>query len=216
MATFVRDPRASPVSQFGATSTQHLPEPSSTNRSDDLTAPRPGSPGIDLTKNVGADTAWHAVWTRSRYEPRVCDELRGKEIDTFFPTFTKDSRWSDRTKRIAWPLFPGYCFARFASTCLPRVVRCVGVVAVLSNRGRPIPIPAIEIEALQHMVASGLPYDPCSQLVPGSRVRVVNGPLSGVVGRLVRRGTQDLLVLAVELLNSGARVEVSAWDVQPF
>jgi hypothetical protein len=45
---------------------------------------------------------------------------------------------------------------------------------------------------------------------------VVSGPLSGVVGRLVRRGPQDLLILAVNLLNSGASVHVSAWDIEPL
>ena len=216
MGTFVRDVRASSLPDSGVGSEQHHLEPPSNDWLGNLEVAPHGSTGIDQRINPRADTAWHAVWTRSRHEPRVCDELAGKGIDTFFPTFTKESRWSDRKKRIAWPLFPGYCFARFEPAYLPRVVKCVGVVAVLSNGGRPVPIPGIEIEALQQMVASGLPYDPCSQLVPGSRVRVVNGPLSGVVGRLVRKGTQDLLILAVELLNSGARVQVSVWDVQPL
>ena len=169
----------------------------------------------DILSGVAASTAWHAVWTRNRHEPLVCSELAAKGIDAFLPTFTQVSRWSDRKKLIAWPLFPGYCFARFEPALLPKVVRCNGVVSVLSNNGRPVSIPGFEIEALQRMVASGLPYDPCSQLVLGSRVRVVSGPLSGVVGRLDRKGPQDLLILAIELLNSGARVQVSAWDIQP-
>ena len=34
-------------------------------------------------------------------------------IDAFLPTITRWSRWKDRKKKIDWPLFPGYCFARF-------------------------------------------------------------------------------------------------------
>jgi len=176
------------------------------------------APKSDVASAIGAvspSTAWHAVWTRSRHEPLVCSELAARGVDTFLPTVTQTRRWSDRKKRIAWPLFPGYCFARFELALLPRVVRCTGVVAVLSDSAGPVPIPGVEIEALQRMVASALPYDPCSHLVLGSRVRVVNGPLSGVVGRLDRKGPQDLLVLAIELLNSGARVQVSAWDIEP-
>jgi transcription antitermination factor NusG len=172
--------------------------------------------GVDVENDVVAETTWHAVWTRSRHESLVCSDLAAKGIDTFLPTFTQISRWSDRKKRIAWPLFPGYCFARFEPDHLSKVVRSTGVVAVLSNGGRPVPIPGFEIEALQRIVASGLPYDPCSQLIPGSRVRVVSGPLSGVVGRLVRKGVEDQLILAVDLLNSGARIQVSAWDIQPL
>ena len=215
MGALVRNTSASCLSRAGTNSEQHR-----------AAACQEGSGGsgsvevhvvtaLDLERDV-ASTPWHAVWTRSRHEPLVCSELAARSIDTFLPTFTQVSRWSDRKKLIEWPLFPGYCFARFEPALLPKVVRCNGVVAVLSNGGRPVPIPGFEIEALQRMVASGLPYDPCSQLAPGSRVRVVSGPLSGVVGWLVRKGPQDLLILGVELLNGGARVQVSAWDIQPL
>jgi transcription antitermination factor NusG len=170
----------------------------------------------DALDDTAAEAAWHAIWTRSRHESLVCSDLTAKGIHTFLPTFVQISRWSDRTKRIAWPLFPGYCFARFEPVLLSRVVRCTGVVAVLSNGGRPVPIPGFEMDALQRMVASGLPYDPWSQLAPGAWVRVVSGPLAGVIGRLARKGTQDSIILAVELLNSGARVQVSGWDIQPL
>jgi transcription termination/antitermination protein NusG len=177
-----------------------------------------GAAAVDIAdrNDLPDDSTWHAVWTRSRHEPMVCAELAARGVDMFLPTVTRVSTWSDRKKRIASPLFPGYCFARFEPDVLSTVVRCTGVVTVLCNAGVPITIPGFEIEALQRMVASGLAYDPCANLVEGSRVRVINGPLSGVVGRLVRKGTQDLLILAVEILNSGARVQVSTRDIEPL
>jgi transcriptional antiterminator NusG len=170
----------------------------------------PGAPFV----GPALDVPWHAIWTRSRHEPLVRSQLASKGIEVFLPTYTKVSNWSDRKKKIEWPLFPGYCFARFEKDALSRVLRSEGVVTVLSNAGIPIPIPGYEIEALQTIVASGLDYDPCAQLVPGDRVRVTTGPLEGVVGRLVRRGPDRMLILAVELLNSGARVQVSSSDVE--
>ena len=165
---------------------------------------------------VAVNSAWHALWTRSRHEPLVCSELTAKGIETFLPTFMRVSKWSDRTKRISVPLFPGYCFARFAPKALSTVVRSNGVVSILSNAGEPIPILTFEIEALQRTVASGIEMDPCSGLEPGDPVRVLRGPLTGVVGKLVRRGADNVLVLAVEILNSGARVQVSSADVEPI
>jgi hypothetical protein len=44
---------------------------------------------------------------------------------------------------------------------------------------------------------------------------VVHGPLTGVSGRLVRKGGQARLVLAVELIGHAASVEVDAADVKP-
>ena len=58
-------------------------------------------------------TSWYAVWTRSRHEQVVRDQIARKHFDAFLPTITKWSRWKDRKKKVDWPLFPGYCFARF-------------------------------------------------------------------------------------------------------
>jgi transcriptional antiterminator NusG len=141
--------------------------------------------------------SWFAVWTRSRHEHLVCKELAAKQIEAFLPTFTQLSRWKDRTKRIEWPLFPGYCFARFNPSCSLSVAQCTGVVAVLSDGIHPIPVPDPEIEALQRVVHSGLAYDPCPLI------------------KVVRKGPQDHLMLAVDILNSAARVQVSASDTRP-
>ena len=57
--------------------------------------------------------SWFALWTRSRHEQVVREQLDQKHIEAFLPTVTRWSRWKDRKKKIDWPLFPGYCFARF-------------------------------------------------------------------------------------------------------
>jgi transcription antitermination factor NusG len=158
--------------------------------------------------------SWFAVWTRSRHEQLVCKELAAKQIEAFLPTIARVSVWKDRTQRIEWPLFPGYCFAHFNPSRFLSVAQCTGVVAVLSDAQRPIPIPDAEIEALQRLVKSGLPYDPCPLIKIGTMVRVVSGPLCGVTGRLVRKGGDEQLILAVDILNSGARVQVSASHIR--
>jgi transcription antitermination factor NusG len=45
-------------------------------------------------------------------------------------------------------------------------------------------------------------------------VEVVAGPLKGVSGRLVRKGSQARLVLAVNLIGQAVSVEVDAADVK--
>jgi hypothetical protein len=47
-------------------------------------------------------------------------------------------------------------------------------------------------------------------------VEVMHGPLRGVVGRLVRKGSHARLVLAVELIGQGVSVEVDAADVRAY
>ena len=159
--------------------------------------------------------SWFALWTRSRHEQAVCGELEALHVDTFLPTIKRVSRWKDRRKVIAWPLFPGYCFARLECGDLTPARRCKGVVTVLSNGGRPVRIPDMEIEALERLMASGLPFEPTPAIAMGTLVEVVSGPLTGVCGRLVDQRRREQLLLTIEVLRAGVRVEVSAWDVRP-
>ena len=122
---------------------------------------------------------WFAIWTRSRHEQVVHDQLVEKRIEVFLPTITKLSRWKDRTKRIKWPLFPGYCFARFEPEERLVVLKCVGVVNIVSFEGKPAPIPDREVESLRLLVVAICRTIPAPLFAEGMTVEVVSGPLSG-------------------------------------
>ena len=74
------------------------------------------------------DPNWYAIWTRSRHEKIVRDQLDKKAVDVFLPTIGKWSRWKDRKKKIDWPLFPGYVFARFIADERVGILKIDGVV----------------------------------------------------------------------------------------
>ena len=160
--------------------------------------------------------AWFALWTRSRHEQVVREQLERKQIETFLPTVARWSRWKDRKKKIDWPLFPGYCFARFDTRQRLLVLKCTGVVNIVSIEGEPAPIPEHEIDGIRQLVESDLAYDPCPLVREGQMVEVVHGPLKGVVGRLVRKGAHARLVLSVDLIGQAVSVEVDAADVRAY
>jgi transcription antitermination factor NusG len=161
--------------------------------------------------------SWYAIWTRSRHEKIVRDQLEKKgDVDVFLPTIGKWSRWKDRKKKIDWPLFPGYCFARFDARQRLPVLKCTGVVNIVSFEGEPAPIPEYEIDGIRQLVESDLAYDPCPLIREGAMVEVVHGPLKGVIGRLVRKGAHARLVLSVDLIGQAVSVEVDAADVRAY
>lgn len=160
--------------------------------------------------------SWFAVWTRSRHEQSVRDQLAMKGIEAYLPTVSRWSRWSDRKKRIDWPLFPGYCFARCVPDVRLRVLNCFGVVTIVSFNGAPAPIPDEQIGAIRQLVASGLEYENYPALREGNVVEVIDGPLAGVVGRFVRKGANTRLVLSVDTINLAVSVEVDGADVRPL
>ena len=160
---------------------------------------------------------WYAIWTRSRHEQVVREQLERKRIDAFLPTIPRWSRWKDRKKKIDWPLFPGYCFARFDPANTLPILKCTGVVNIVSVEGKPASIPEHELDSIRVLVGSDLQYAPCPLIREGMMVEVVHGPLSGVIGRLVRKDAQRArLVLSVDLIGQGVSVEVDAADVKPY
>jgi len=163
-----------------------------------------------------AEAQWYAIWTRSRHEKAVRDQLERKSIEVFLPTIAKWSRWKDRKKKVEWPLFPGYCFARFDAADRLPVLTCDGVVQIVGNEGRPSSIPAHEVEGIRQLVESELSYDPCPLVKEGEMVKVVSGPLKGIVGRLVRKGGHARLMLSVDLIGQAVSVEVDAADVRAY
>ncbi len=163
-----------------------------------------------------AELQWFALWTRSRHEHVVREQLEQKGVESFLPTVTRWSRWKDRKKKIDWPLFPGYCFARFHPRERLPVLKCMGVVNIISFGGEPAPIPEHEIYGIHQLVESDLAYDPCPLIHEGMMVEVVHGPLKGVIGRLVRKSEKARLVLAVDLIGQAVSVEVDAADVRAY
>jgi transcription antitermination factor NusG len=161
-------------------------------------------------------TAWYAIWTRSRHEQIVRDQLERKGYQAFLPTIPRWSRWKDRKKKIDWPLFPGYCFARFDSRERLPVLKCSGVVSIVSFDGEIAVIPDFEIDGIRRVVESDLQFDPCPLIREGMMVEVVHGPLKGVMGRLLRKGARARLMLAVDLIGQAVSVEVDAADVRAY
>ena len=159
--------------------------------------------------------AWYVLRTRSRHEKTVHNQLVEREVQTFLPVVERWSRWKDRRKKIAFPLFPGYCFARFSLVERLRVLNVVGVAGLVGCSGRPEPVPDAEIDAIQQLAATTLQYDPHPFLTEGMDVEVVRGPLAGVRGKLLRKDRITRLVLAVTLIHQAAVVEIHPADVVP-
>jgi len=160
--------------------------------------------------------SWYAIWTRSRHEQVVREQLDKKGIEAFLPTIARWSRWKDRKKKIDWPLFPGYCFARFDPVERLAVLTSPGVVNIVSFNSEIAAIPDPEIESIRLLVSTDLQYDPCPLIREGMMVEVVSGPLKGVIGRLMRKGAHARLILAVDLIGQAVSVEVDAADVREY
>lgn len=162
---------------------------------------------------------WYAIYTRSRHEQKVYQRLKEKDFETFLPLIERWSRRRDRRKKIHLPLFPGYLFVQtdMNGEIYLNILKTDSVVRILCNEGKPAPIPDEQINPIQVLMKNGIAVTPFPYLKEGMRVRVVNGPLIGVEGILIKtKPSKHRLVLSVDLLQESVSVEMDELDVEPI
>lgn len=172
-------------------------------------------PKVDPLAAPGA--RWYAVWVMSNAEFVVEDALRGYGIESFLPTWTEVTQWSDRKKTIHRPLFPGYLFARCDPSENERgprreILRIAGVIEVLPSNLSPAPVDPAEIENLRRMLAADLPFTPC-KYVTGDEVLIDSGPLAGVRGIVQRTKDGTRVIVKIEMLKRAVSVEIDFRDL---
>ncbi len=165
-----------------------------------------------------APTPWFAIYTRSRHEKLVAQQLEGKQIPTFLPLHREVHRWQDRYQQVDMPLFRGYVFAQFERLSPARftVLRTNGVVRIVRFGLEDTPVPAEQIEALRRVLESRALVHSHRYLQVGQRVKVISGALAGVEGILARVKKRDRLVIAVEPIRQAVAVELSGYEVVPI
>ena len=162
---------------------------------------------------------WYVIHTRSSHEVMVEAGLARKGLETFLPRVVVRSLRRDRLKMLEAPLFPGYLFvsADLNDWTHYQIIRTQGVVRILGIKGQCTPVPEYTVTSLRTLVNSGQPVFPWSRLAPGKHVRVVEGPLQGAIGVIMRnkRGKRRLLV-AVELLGRSVCAELAEESVEIY
>ena len=96
------------------------------------------------------------------------------------------------------------------------ILKTESVVRILRNEGRPATIPDEQIDAIKAVMKSGISPTPHPYLKEGMRVRVVNGPLIGIEGILLKtKPNKHRLVISVDLLQESICVEMDDLSVEP-
>jgi transcription antitermination factor NusG len=119
---------------------------------------------------------------------------------------------SGKLRSTERPLFPSYLFLsgdEFDRSNAMATGRLVGAIPIFD-------VPGL-IRDLSHLldaIESGAAIGPSESPRPGSRCRVVSGPLEGKVGTFVREAHRDLLLLYVHILGRVTPVEIESHRVE--
>jgi transcription antitermination factor NusG len=161
---------------------------------------------------------WYCIHTRSRHEEMVFLRLEDKRMHAFLPKLEVWSRRKDRRKKIQKALFPGYLFVHEILDPFHRleILKTPGVVRILGNEKGPVPVPDIQIESIRTILDGKSAVSPFPYLKEGQIVRVVEGPLKGCEGFLLKiKEGREKLIISVDLLQRSVAVEIDGASVEP-
>ena len=155
---------------------------------------------------------WYACRTRARAEKQVGRLLKLRGMESYVPLLEREREWSDRKRRIGFPLFPGYAFVQFDRVNLHCVLSTPGVVTVVRQAGDLAPVHAEELESVRLLVqcansGNSVP-EPVEFLESGQEVIVSHGPFSGIRGVLVEDRGRTRVVIRLTVLRRALSVEL--------
>ena len=162
------------------------------------------------------ESNWYAVHTMARHEKRVAAQFEEKRVCTFLPLLHQIHRWSDRRSMVEVPMFSCYAFVRIAQTTEERlkVLRTPGVLGFVGSERQGTPIPDEQIESLQTAIRDKIPCAAHPFISVGQRVRIRGGSLDGTQGILVRQGSEQSVVVSVELLQRSVAIRVEGYAIE--
>ena len=159
---------------------------------------------------------WYAVYTRSRHEKTVAEQLVHKSVEHFLPLYETVRKWKNGRFKVRLPLFPGYLFVHIPLRERLQVLQVPGVVQLVGSGGAPLALPQVEIETIRDALIKGLQAHPHPYMKVGSRVRISAGPLEGLQGILLRKKGKLRVVVSVDLIMRSISIDVDASEVEPI
>jgi transcription antitermination factor NusG len=170
---------------------------------------------MSQTKLIASNN-WYALQIRSRWEGTTAGLLKSKGLETLLPTYTAKRKWSDRSKIVETPLFPGYVFCRFDVHNRLPVLITPGVISVVGMGKTPIAIDDSEILSIQAAIGSGIQMEPWPYVEIGERVRVQDDVLEGMEGILTSFKGSHRVVISVTLLRRSVALEIDRSRIVPL
>jgi transcriptional antiterminator RfaH len=101
---------------------------------------------------VSESLTWHIIYTKSRCEKKVVEELHYQGIEAYCPIQTHVNQWTDRKVKIGKPLFGSYSFVKVSESIYKKVLQVPGVVRYIYWCGKPAKISEFEIESIKKIL----------------------------------------------------------------
>ena len=156
-------------------------------------------------RSVARSKRWLVAVVRIYHEKKTSERLTKMGIENFLPIQQEYHQWSDRRKMVDTVLLPMMVFVHVNPKERMEVLSFSTVSRYMVMRGESTPavIPDEQMARFRFM----LDYSEeavCMNDTPlarGEKVRVIKGPLSGLVGELVTVGGKSKIAVRLNMLG---------------
>ena len=161
---------------------------------------------------------WYAIYTRSKAEKKVQLELDYLGVESYLPLVTRYRQWSDRKKKVEEPLFRSYVFVYIHESQLYTVRNVPNVARFVSIEGKPSVVPDAQIMAIKYYLDEQDVQDELdnSVLHEGQLVRIKQGQMEGLIGRMVHYRNRYRLVVQIEAVGQLISLNIPRSKVEPL
>ena len=166
------------------------------------------------------DRFWHALYVRSRSEKKVLSQLEDMGVKAYLPMISVVKQWSDRRKKVEEPLFKSYVFVYSNDKEYIPILNVYGVVRFVTFEREAVVVPENQILAIKKFVndyehGEEFKMRNNEDLKVGQKVRIINGPMKGLTGRLEQIQNKRHLIVYIEVVGQYIPVHIPRAKVEP-
>ncbi|MCD7962080.1 MAG: UpxY family transcription antiterminator [Rikenellaceae bacterium] len=163
----------------------------------------------ELNKN------WFVFYTAPRAEKIVEKELFLQGYDVFLPVTKTLRTWKNRQKKIIdQVLFPNYIFVNTEISELRKICQTPKVVTYIHCGGDPSMVNSKCIESIKGMLNLGQDIFLGSGFLEGENVRIIEGPLAGYEGILMKQKSKTRFGIQLNEINQTVFVDISTHCIE--
>jgi len=161
-----------------------------------------------VERRAGFGPRWFVIYTQPRGEGRAVVHLRRQGYTAFCPHVRKTARHARKTRTSLLSLFPNYLFIRLdMSRDLWRSINgTMGVIQLVTSGEVPQPVPDGIVELLREKFGPDGVAEGSVPLKQGQAVKITRGPFADLIGRLERLGSENRVIVLLELLGRAVSV----------
>ncbi|WP_184873988.1 UpxY family transcription antiterminator [Chryseobacterium sp. G0240] len=162
---------------------------------------------------------WYVIYTRSRHEKKIAQQLSEQNFKVYLPTITTISQWSDRKKKVEKPLFSSYVFVYLKTIKdYHKAITIDGVVLFIKFSGKLVRVLDEEINRIKIFLNqfTQVELKNSLDLRIGERKRINSGPFENYECEIIKIDNKQKVCVRIDSLQQSLLAELHPYSLMQW